>query len=113
MENENKSLKSRVGLVENENEDLKNTNDSLLNRVDLVEIENNNLKEEIKDVDDKYNILNEELKINKKKMEKMEERLEKIYLKPEFQRYNFISNFINVTYDSNQTRNFENTKKIL
>ena len=113
VENENKSLKSRVGLVENENEDLKNTNDSLLNRVSLVENENKDLKEEIKDVGEKYNILNEEMEINKKKMEKIEERLEKIYLKPEFQRYNFISNFINVTHDSNQTRNFENIKKIL
>ena len=84
VENENKSLKSRVGLVENENEDLKNTNDSLLNRVSLVENENKDLKEEIKIIDKKNNILNEEMEINKKKMEKIEERLEKIYLKPEF-----------------------------
>ena len=84
VENENNSLKSRVGLVENENEDLKNTNDSLLNRVSLVENENKDLKEEIKIIDKKNNILNEEMEINRKKMEKIEERLEKIYLKPEF-----------------------------
>ena len=166
VENENKSLKSRVGLVENENEDLKNTNDSLLNRVSLVENENKDLKEEIKIIDKKNNNLNEEMEINRKKMEKMEERLEKIDLrdtvkmslryiykvlysklsnemnyvtkiweqieeiekllsKPKFQRYSFISNFIdvinfskltnlnNVTHDSNQTRNFENIKKFL
>ena len=106
------------------------------------------------------------MEINRKKMEKMEERLEKIDLrdtvkmslryiykvsysklsnemnyvtkiweqieeiekllsKPKFQRYSFISNFIdvinfskltnlnNVTHDSNQTRNFENIKKFL
>ena len=49
--------------------------------------------------------------------------IEKILSKPEFQRYSFISKFINVinftklvnlnnvTHDSNQTRNFENIKK--